>query len=244
MRSIGLIGAGLIGAPVVEALSRGEIADCELVGVLRRSVASDAPGIETADPEEFFARGSDVIVEAAGGAAVAAFGQRALEVADLWVSSGAALADVSLRNTLVDVAREHQRELRMLTGALAGLDAITTAAVDPDMTLELVICIGPGTGEREVVFSGTVADAAGRFPEDVNVSVAAAMAGHGPERTQIEVIRPAPDEVRELRYRVTSRFGSFETLSVPVVDPSQGIHVVSANIIAALAGESQPLRVR
>lgn len=244
MQRIGLIGAGNIAGPVAEALRRGDLPDCELVGVLRRAAVPDATELETTSPGEFFRRAPDIIIEAAGGASVAALGSQALEVADLWVTSGAALADAPLRNSLVEVARTYDRELRILTGALAGLDAIATAAVDPDMTLELVICIGPGTGEREVVFSGTVAEAAGRFPEDVNVSVAAAMAGHGPEQTQISVVRPAPDELRELRYRVTSRFGTFETLSVPIVDPGRGIHVVAANIIAALAGESEPLRVR
>lgn len=244
MRRIGLIGAGKIGGPVAGALRRGELPDCELVGVLRRTAAADAGELETTSPAEFFRRTPDIIIEAAGGASVAEHGRQALEVADLWVTSGAALADTLLRDELVEVARTKNRELRILTGALAGLDAISTAAVDPDMTLELVICIGPGTGEREVVFSGTVAEAAGRFPEDVNVSVAAAMAGHGPEHTKIDVVRPAPDELRELRYRVTSRFGTFETLSVPTVDPARGIHVVAANIIAALAGESEPLRVR
>lgn len=239
-----LIGAGKICGPVADALRAGDLPDCELVSVLRQSVSAEANRLETTDAEEFWASEPDIIIEGAGGKSVATLGRRALEIADLWITSGAALADIQLRNDLVEAARSHEHELRLLTGALAGLDAISTAAVDPDMKLELVICLGPGDGERETVFSGTVAEAAGRFPEDVNVSVAAAMAGHGPERTDIEVIRPAPGELRELRYRVTSRFGTFETLSVPVVDPVRGIHVVSANIIAALAGESEPLRVR
>lgn len=244
MRRIGLIGAGKICGPVADALRRGDLPDCELVGVLRQSAAADARKSETTSAADFWAARPDIIVEGAGGKAIALLGQQALEVGDLWITSGAALADETLRKTLTDTARSTGHELRLLTGALAGLDAISTAAVDPDMTLELVICLGPGDGEREVVFTGTVAEAAGRFPEDVNVSVAAAMAGHGPERTDIEVIRPAPGELRELRYRVTSRFGTFETVSVPVVDPARGIHVVSANIIAALAGESEPVRVR
>jgi aspartate dehydrogenase len=234
MRTVGLIGAGKIGRPVIDAFERGAIEGHELVGVLTR----------TGDEDAFWKASPDIIIEAAGGDAFREHGARAIETADLWVASGAALADPTFRDSLVAIATRSGHELRVLTGALAGLDAIATAAVDPDMMLSLQLCIGPGDGPRQTVFEGLVSEAAERFPEDVNVSVAAALAGHGPERTQIEVIQPGPGEPRELRYRVTSRYGDFETLSVPMVDPANNIHVVAANMIASLNGETTALRVR
>ena len=98
--------------------------------------------------------------------------------------------------------------------------------------------------DRHTAFAGTVTEAAAQFPEEVNVSVAAALAGHGPDRTTIDVIRPGPGEPRELQISARSRYGSFETIAIPGVDPAAGIHVCAANIIAALTNEVTPLRVR
>ncbi len=82
------------------------------------------------------------------------------------------------------------------------------------------------------MFSGTVREAALRFPDAVNVAVAVALAGPGLDRARIEVLRPQPHGRHRLALRAISRYGSVEVAVHPRVDP--GIHPVAASIVAAL----------
>ena len=88
--------------------------------------------------------GLDLIVEAAGPAALAEHGARALAVADVWTVSGAALADPRLYEELEAAGRRSGHRLRLLSGAIAGLDGIAMAFADPDATLKLEVDLPAG----------------------------------------------------------------------------------------------------
>jgi aspartate dehydrogenase len=88
-----------------------------------------------------------------------------------------------------------------------------------------------------VAFSGSVREAALRFPDGVNVAVAAALAGPGLDRTRIDVMQPGPVPRHRLALTVRSRFGTTGAWSEPRVAP--GVHPVAACLIAALRRELQ-----
>ncbi len=234
-RRFALIGAGRIAQPVITAWRAGELTGWHLDAVLTRS-PRQIDGVHTTnDAAAFFSRSHDLVVDTAGPAALALHACDALARADLWTVSAVALADPQLLAQCEETARRTGHRLRLLHGAIAGLDGVAAACVDPDAVLHLEIDLPPGGGSPGVVFSGTVREAARRFPDSVNVAVTVALAGAGLDRTRIEVAHPDPATPQRLALRVTSRYGACSVEVSPKVGP--GIHPVAASIIAALRNE-------
>ncbi|HVL57020.1 MAG TPA: aspartate dehydrogenase domain-containing protein, partial [Burkholderiaceae bacterium] len=182
----GLIGCGRIGAAVVEAWQQGLAPGWQLQGVLARSPRR-IDGVATfTDATAFLALDVDLIVEVAGPQALAQLGPQALLRADTWTVSATALADPAVFEALWAAGAAGGHRLRVLAGAIAGLDGVAAASVDPDARLQLSIDLPPvarpsgvAPEGRQVVFTGSVRQAAARFPTKVNVAAAAALAGPG-----------------------------------------------------------------
>lgn len=214
----------------MQASRDGGLAGWEIARVLTRSRPS----------EDFFREKYDVIVEAAGPQALAMHGARALAIAEVWSVSGAALADERLFRELESAGRKSGHRLRLVSGAIAGLDGVALAAVDPDVRLDLKIDLPPGDAAAATVFTGSVREAAKRFPDSVNVAVAAALAGPGLDRSRIEVSNPGTATQR-LSLSAESPFVSLSAWTEPRLAP--GVHPVAACLIAALRRELQSVWV-
>lgn len=234
-RRIGLIGAGRIAMPIIDAWTAGGLPGWTISGVLARGERELGPLRSTGNAEKFFLAGHDLIIEAAGPAALAAHGERALDVADVWTVSAAALADAMLFGKLEAAARQAGHRLRVMPGAFAGLDGVATAAVDLQATLQLDIDLPPGKGQRQLRFSGTAREAALRYPGSANVAAAAALAGPGLDKSRVDVSHPGPTPQYHLALTATSRYGTVRVAVSPRVGP--GIHPVAANLIAMLRRE-------
>lgn len=241
VRRFALIGCGRIGTEVLAAWQSGGLPGWELVSVLSRTAAPQAGALATTDPAQLFARRLDLVVECAGPAALSQHVEAALAVAPVWTVSAVALADAALLSRVNEAVRRSGHRLRVLPGALAGLDGVAAAAVDPMATLQLDIDLLPGEGERSQVFSGSVREAAARYPHHVNVAVAAALAGPGLDAAQIRVHHPGPGPRFTLALRAESVFGSLAAQVQPRIAP--GLHPVAASIVAALRQELRPIWV-
>lgn len=261
-RRFGLIGRGRIGGAVIDAWRSGALPGWQLCAVLARgsrpaaavagardgdtSALASAPeasdtGIPLVDDIDALLRsGCDLVVEAAGAQAFAAHACCVLAVCDLWAVSPTPLADPALQAAVDAAERRSGRRLRILSGAIAGLDGVAMICVDTDAQLHLEIDLPPDGGPPGLVFRGTVREAALRFPDSVNVAVAAALAGPGLDRARIEVSRPAARERHRLALRATSRYGSVEVAVDPRVAP--GVHPVAASIVAALRAADRAVR--
>lgn len=187
----------------------------------------------TTDPDVFFAQEVELILDLAGPGVLESHGERMLALADCWTVNAAALADESLVQRLERVGRQRGRRLRVMTGAIAGLDSVSVVAVDDRAEVSVAIDLAPSKQPGECVFTGTAAEAAKTYPEQVNVGVAAALAGRGVSDTKVEVHRPNVADGRKLRLSARSAHGSFETISAPRVVPGT-IHTVASCVIAAL----------
>lgn len=199
---VGLIGYGAIGQVIGTALRDGTIDGCQLSGVL--DVAPLAIDEQVEDLEALLAA-SDVVVEAAGHAALSSFGPAVRAAGrDLYVVSVGALVDDDLRERLF--APGPGRVL-LCSGAVGGFDALRAAhRLDPLRTVTLTttkpaaVLIEPEWmdpdivarlergGERLEVFCGTAREAAARFPRSVNVSATLALATLGLDRTTVRVV--------------------------------------------------------
>lgn len=240
MKRLGLIGCGSIGRALVRALHEGRAAPWTLAAVLARS-ARRLDGYDVlADAAAYFAQPMDLVIEAAGEEGFRMHVPHALAHADVWAVSPAALADPEVEARVRDACKQSGHRLRILPGALPGLDAIATAHAAGIESLEISLEVAPGEA-RKTLFKGSAREAVLRFPDGVNVAVAAALAGPGLDATRVTVIRPAHGEGRLLRFSVRGPSGAFEMRSQPILAPARGGHLVADAIVAALLQESAAL---
>src|SRR5574341_1704475 len=134
MLKVGIVGAGIRGGGVAQAIDRGEVR-AELAGIASRtaekakaladSLACRPPVLEL---DELIAR-ADLIVEAAGGKALETIAPRTLERGkDLMVMSGGALLG---RDDWLALAEARGARIFVPSGAIVGLDGVKAACVGP-----------------------------------------------------------------------------------------------------------------
>lgn len=189
-RKVGVIGAGAIGAAVIEVLARGGVEGAELACVVD---LHPVPGL--AVPQVGLAeaiRACDVIVECAGQVVVGQSAVKILEAGvDLLVSSVGAFADEAL---LEQVLAAGPGRLLFTSGAVGGIDLLASAAAEaPFDRVAVTTRKLPGallqpwmdeeTQERirttaapVELFRGPARDAARLFPRSLNVAATVAFA--------------------------------------------------------------------
>ena len=180
------------------------------------------------EPSELGALAPDVVAEAASRESVGPWGHAALNAhADFIVSSVSALADELLLASL-SAATTAAGRLHIQPGALAGIDALAAAKV---MGIDAVehrivkppaawlgtpaeaLCALDSLAEAETFFLGSASEAASAFPKNANVAMTTALAGIGPERTQITLV--ADPTATTNRHEVLA-YGAFGQLQVSI----------------------------
>jgi len=217
---VNVIGAGKIGGQLIAWLGQS---DAYVLGrVLTRSGKPD-----TADADAFFSAGADIIIEAAGPEALRAFGQRALSAAETWTVSGGVLADHTFRAAIEETGRASGHHLRLFSHWIAAADH---ALPGSDAHLRLRAS-GPGVG---ATWSGTLAQAAQRYPNTVNSVVSAALCGAGIDAADIDLTDADPSGHHSISAVLEAPFGRFETRIDLAGDDEDGPHPTAAALIAAL----------
>lgn len=240
MKRVGLIGCGAIGRPVARALLAGKAGPHELAAVLARA-PRDLDGFPvSANAEEFFAAGCDLIIEAGGPDAFRALVPAALQRGEVWAVSPLPLADPVLERDIRAISAATGHALRIAPGAFAAFDGIATAMAAGLERLDVFIDLGAGeASEPELLFEGTAREVGLRFPEHVNVVISAALAGPGLDATHVRVMRPPRGSTgRTMGFTVRSRAGVFELMSRPRVVRAEDIHTVAASLMAMLRRET------
>jgi len=216
---LGLIGYGAIGKHIEAA----GLENIELVSVLVRRPRNDAK--LTHDPQRFFAHRFDAVAECAGHEAVRAHGQRVLEHgADLLVTSVGAFTDSGLFDRLLAAAKANARRLILPSAGIGALDILSSAAVggldsvtvtvrkDPSAwkgTVAESLCDLDALTEPTVVFDGPVREGARLYPQNVNISAAAAIAGLGLDRTRVVIVADPTITTHIVELEAEGAFGRF-----------------------------------
>lgn len=230
MHTIAIIGCGAIGEAVA-----GYLADYDSVEI---GVAIVKPGagsrardifgndVEVANSFDDVSTRVDLAVDCAGHPALRQHGERILSrgISLISVSSGA-LADADLYDRLAVAARRGGSQLRVVSGAIGSLDALSASSVGAlkqvtyrgrkppkgwrgspaDSKLDL-----DALSEAAVHFSGSARDAALEYPKNANVAASVALAGIGFDDTTVELIAD-PDVTRnEHEIVAEGDFGRYE----------------------------------
>jgi aspartate dehydrogenase len=206
---VGIVGCGALGGQLARALGAGAISGVSVAALCdldparaRRTAGAVRPRPRVGGPEAM--RGCDLVVEAAGAAAVPSVAAAAQAAgADLLVMSVGAL--LSEPKWAADLRR---RGLRLLhpSGAVAGLDGLRAAARGGGLKRVVLTTRKPPKGLAgapffrgrpralaglrgpRVIFRGSARQAVRAFPANVNVAAAVALAGLGPDRTRVVII--------------------------------------------------------
>ena len=263
--AIGLAGLGAIGMEVARRLAAG-IPGLRLAAVSARDaeraagrLAEAGISVPVVGLAELAAR-SDVVVEALPAASFRAVAEPAIAAARIFMalSAGALLDNLDL----VERAASAGARIIVPTGALLGLDAVRAAAEGEIVSARMITRKPPaglvgapylvahgisldGLTKPLKVFDGTARDGARGFPANVNVAAALALAGIGPDRTQLEIwADPTVDrnthtieiEADSARLRLTIE-------NVPSAENPRTGRITALSVIACLRGLVAPLRI-
>jgi aspartate dehydrogenase len=193
---IGLLGCGAIGGflarNVLAEAANGETELGYVFDVDEKRMENIPSACRIAAQADLFCRPADLVVEAAHADLVKAVAVRLVERSDLLLFSLTALADDAFRNALEQAAVEHKRTVFLPHGAILGIDGL----VDAGPTLKSVTVtttkspasLGLPPDKYAVVYEGPVRQACAKFPRNVNVHAAIALAGLGFDRTVSRIV--------------------------------------------------------
>lgn len=209
-RKVGIIGAGLIGRSVYNEVCRSEVAEVAYVLVSGKKSASHRevggidPALLVSDLDEAMAQPVDLVVEAAHADVLAAVAPRVLASSDLCGFSCSAFARPDVERAVAESCRANGTQFFLPHGAILGLDGLVDGRdCIEDVTItttKRATGLGFESDISGVVFEGSAREACQKFPRNVNVHAAIAIAGIGFDRTKSIVV--AKPDTEEMRHRI------------------------------------------
>jgi len=256
-KTLAIAGLGAIGLEVAAAIDRGAVPGIRLTAVSARdrSRAESRLSVLTAPPAvvalEALAGQAEIIVECAPAQVFAQVAGPAIEQGRVFMplSAGALLVHMDL------VERAGQTGARIIvpTGALIGLDTVRAMA-EGEITRVVLETRKPPAGlagaphltQNDIditnmtgplrVFHGSAREAARGFPANVNVAAALALAGIGPDRTEVEIWADPTVERNIQSVTITSDSGeaTMTIKNIPsAANPRTG-RIVANSVLATL----------
>lgn len=261
---LAIAGLGAIGMRVARAVDSGEVSGFRLVAVSandRQAAAQRISGFASPPkvvPLGELANHADVVVECAPAAVFA-------EIAAAAVAKGLIFMPLSvgalLRHPeLEEKARQTGARIIVPTGAIIGLDTVRAMAVGQIYSVTLETRKPPNglmgaphlvennidisnLSEALCVFRGTARQAALGFPANVNVAAALALAGVGPDKTQVTVwADPAVDRnIQSVKISSDSGDATMTIRNIPSDENPRTGRIVANSVIATLQRLTAPL---
>ena len=236
MQRVGLIGCGVIGSALIEAIIDGQLPDARLVAILSTSISPAASRARRVldthlvdSIEALIAYKPNLVFEAAEHQAVRSYARTVLAAGiDLLLMSIGALADPDLRRDLTDLADQQGAAILIPSGAIGGLDVLRACQCQGELDQVVLtstkhpraLAGQPYILDRAVgldnldapltVFDGSAAEACLAFPKSTNIAAAVSLAGLGFDRTRVCVVAD-PDAERTVHsLEARGGFGELE----------------------------------
>lgn len=254
---VALIGCGAIGRTIARAIAKGELKIS--LGLVYDRTAKRAEEIAESVPGTKVAKGIDeilrsdvkLVVEAASIDAAREFGMALVKSEkDLMIMSAGALADDKFLDDLLRTAEKKGTKIYVPSGAVGCLDALKSASIAKLREVQLVTTkppasLGVAAKSRKKVFEGSAREAIKRFPANINVSVALALAGLGLDDTKVTIVADPRSKRNVHEIRIAGDFGELRArvANVPAPDNPKTSHLAALSAIAMLKRIASPLEV-
>lgn len=263
----GLIGYGAVGRQLVAAQEAGQLGRARLGALLVRSPEKldAAERQRLGSPvcgslEEFLATPIRVAVETAGQTALRQYAAPVLESGrDLLVISYGAFGDAAFYERCLAAADRGGSRLLIASASLAGLDGIQAAATGHVSEVVHSVRKPPhawlGTPAEQMVdlthlrepfliYDGPARGAVTRFPANVNVGCAVALAGIGLDRSRLQIWADPYITVNVQEIRVIGALGTIQVSmqDVPSDNPKSG-RLTYGGLIKALRNLAGPVMI-
>lgn len=268
IKRLALIGYGAIAKDILQILTPLLQEHQVPVLILKRSALSESEQKELPafakvinHPNHLWDFKADLIVEAAGQESVSQYVPACLSSgADVVVTSIGALANSDLYAELLKVAEQFKSRILLPAGAIAGLDYLQSVkdAEDVQVTYESrkpvaawlpelkALGITPDALKQTMVlFEGSAAEAATRYPQNLNVAATLALAGVGMERTHVRVIVDPTLNQNQHHILVTSQYGEMrlQLSNTPSPNNPKSSWVVAQSVASVIKKEFSAIKI-
>jgi aspartate dehydrogenase len=229
--NIGILGCGFIGTTIAGAIHDMDgvesvpLFDTDYDATLK--LASRIGNAEMFSPDEIdgFINASDLVVEAASQEVVKKIVPEVISRGkDAMILSVGALVDDDLWEGLKGEARRKGCSILIPSGAIAGIDGITSASIADIDHVTLTVRKPPAglslppslkhlsteikeAKEPVILFEGSAREAVTMFPKNVNVAATLAIAGVGFDRTKVRILADPSVSRNRHEVDVRGRFG-------------------------------------
>ncbi len=227
-KKLAILGTGNLARILAQELQKKTFSTYQLVAVCGRSmekaracaVGTEAAAVTTL--QELLALQPELVLEATTPAHLKTVAPTILGAGcSMIILSSGALADAEFRAEVTRAGERSGARLYVASGAIGGFDLLQTAALMGNVSLTVRNQKPPAAYENapflegrtldadreELLFSGTAAQAIARFPQNVNVAVAAAEASVGAEHTKVTVESDPALRLNTHRLELRGNFG-------------------------------------
>ena len=245
---IGLIGFGAIGSHIARQMKKdiAWAADADKkAGQRMRKAGARCPFYQSVPAK---CGGAELVVEAASQNAVPLL-LRCLPYCDVMVMSVGALADPKLLGKMLSAAKKYSRKIYIPSGAIGGVDAISSADGKINSVLLETVkdpkSLGREDKKRTVVFEGSAREACRLYPKNVNVSATLSLAGIGFERTRVRIISDpkAKRNIHNITVKAESGSMSFRFENEPFAENPKTSALAALSAISRIRKINEPLQI-
>ncbi len=196
---LGIIGYGAIGSFVARSVKNGLLKRYKVALVFdldkdKLNAAKDE-GFKTTDRfDEFLNHGFDIVMESASQHAARIYLPDLVNKGySVLVMSGGVFADHAFKLHIEELAEKNNVRVYVPSGAISGLDGIEAMMFAGKLNVLLEtrknpFSLGRKDSEEVVIFEGGAREAAKKFPKNINVAMALALATEHPENVKVRII--------------------------------------------------------
>ena len=252
--NLGIIGCGAIGTDVglaadkMDAIQKVYLHDKKKNA--EENLCSCMKKAEIRDVKDFL-DDVDIVFEGASQGAVRQYAEIVLQhEKDLIIMSVGSLFDDTFRKKLETLARKNNCRIYVPTGAVCGIDGISSASIGKLNEVTIVTTKPPSSfgkkfDKRTVLFEGNARDAVKKFPNNINVAASISLAGMGFDETKVEIV--ADPVASRISHKILAH-GTFGRLRIelenmPNPNNPGSSYMASLSAIATLKRIIDPIQI-
>jgi aspartate dehydrogenase len=252
--NLGIIGCGAIGTDVANAADK--MKEIEKIYLFDINIVKAKNLCKTIKKGENrvvndFLKDVNVIFEGASQQAVRVYAKQILEAGiDLILMSVGSLFDDSFRKKLEKIAREKNCKIYIPSGAVFGIDGLSSASIGGLDGVTLVTTKSPSSldknlNKRTILFKGNAREAVNKFPKNINVAASVSLAGVGFDDTKVEIV--ADPVVSRINHKILAhgKFGRLraEVENMPNPNNPKSSYMASLSAISTLKRIVNPIQI-